>query len=131
MQLMEEAERLAQMEQVLEQRRSVIGSALRETHAAIEAVRAAEGEALMPVGAGVFVRARIEPQSTVVVAVGSGVAVEKGRDAALLFLEARSKELAAAAGQAAGQAGQVRRQLDRTRAEMDSLVGKMQAGGNV
>ena len=131
MQLMAEADHLAQMEQVLEQRRSVIVSAIRETHAAIAAVRAAEGEALMPVGAGVFVRARIEPQSTIVVFAGSGVAVEKDRDAALLFLEARSKELAAAAGDAAGQLGQVRQHLDRTRAEIDSLVGKMQAGGNV
>lgn len=129
--LMAEAERLAQMEQILEQRVSMIGAAARDTAGAIEAVRAAGGEALMPVGAGVFVRAKIEPESAVVVSVGSGVSVDKTRDSALLHLEARSKELAAAGNEAAGQLGQVRQQIYRTRAEIDSLVGKMQAGRDV
>lgn len=129
--LMSEAERLAQLEQFLERRVSMLGSAVHDTANAIEAVRTAKGEALMPIGAGVFVRARIEPESTLVVSVGSGVSVAKTRDSALLHLEARSKELSAAVNEAAGQLGQVRQQMQRIRAEMDSLVGAMQAGQNV
>ena len=129
--LMSEAERLTQLEQFLERRVSMLGAAVRETANAIESVRAAEGEALMPVGAGVFVRARIEPESTLVVSVGSGVSVEKTRDSTLLHLEARSKELVAAGNEAAGQLGQVQQQMQRIRTEIDSLVGTMQAGQNV
>ena len=131
MRLVAEAEQLAGAEQALSQHLAAIDGAMRNTHAAIEAVRAASGEALMPVGAGVFVRARVEPDSAVVVSVGSGVAVEKGRDQALLYLEARSKELEAAAAQASARLGETRQRLERARAELDALASKMQAGGNV
>lgn len=129
--LMAEGERLAQLEQIIAQRRSVISAAIRETHGAIEAVRAAGGDALMPVGAGVFVRARLDMQSPLVVSVGSGVSVEKTKDSALLHLEERSKELVAAANESTGQLGQIRQLLDKTRADLEALVSKMQAGDNV
>ena len=131
MNLMAEAEQRAQVEHALAQHISSIDSAMRGTHAAIESVRDASGEALMPVGAGVFVRARVEPGSTVVVSVGSGVAAEKTREDALLHLEARSKELEAAAAEASGQLGQTRQQLARARADLEALASKMQAGRDV
>lgn len=129
--LVAEGEQLAQAEQALAHNLSSIDAAMRSARAAIEAVRSASGEALMPVGAGVFVKSRVEPGSSVVVSVGAGVVVEKDRESALLFLEARSKELEAAAAETSGRLGQIRQRIERTRAEMDALASKMRAGGDV
>lgn len=129
--LMAEGEQLAQAEQALVHNLSSIDSAMRSARAAMDAVRSASGETLMPVGAGVFVKSRVEPGSSVVVSLGAGVAVEKDRESALLFLEARSKELEAAAAETSGKLGQIRQRIERTRAEMDALASKMRAGGDV
>src|SRR4029078_10411133 len=56
-----------------------------------------EIESLMPVGIGVYVKTNVPPVKKVVVTLGAGVALEKSREDALNYVEARIKEYEVAA----------------------------------
>ena len=49
-------------------------------------------EILVPIGAGSFLKGRIEDRENAIVSVGAGYAVEKNLDDAIAYLEARIKE---------------------------------------
>lgn len=90
----------------LVRRASVLSGALREGRAAADALRAldaasrsqegggsGEAESLVPLGLGLYGRARISYGSGVIVSIGAGAAVEKDTGAALNHVDARIKEI--------------------------------------
>lgn len=116
---------------------AMLGNARREAHSAAATLReAAAGgavEALVPVGAGVYLGASVENPDRVVIDVGAGVAMERDRASALDHVEAQIKSLEVALGSAAEQKRQVAAQLQQGRQELESLARAEMAGqgGNV
>ncbi len=72
----------------------------REAASAIDSIRGIQGdknlETLVPMGLGAFAKAAIMPDDRIIINVGAGVAIEKDRDEAINYLEARLKEFAVA-----------------------------------
>ncbi|HEY8140083.1 MAG TPA: prefoldin subunit alpha [Nitrososphaera sp.] len=75
-----------------------------------------EVESLMPIGIGVYVKTNVPPTKKLLVNLGASVVVEKSRNDALNYVEARIKEYEVAA-----------RQLEAQRQEMESRMEQMQA----
>ncbi|HEY7733776.1 MAG TPA: prefoldin subunit alpha [Nitrososphaera sp.] len=74
-----------------------------------------EVESLMPIGIGVYVKTNVPPAKKLLVNLGASVVVEKSRNDALNYVEARIKEYEVAA-----------RQLEAQRQEMESRMEQMQ-----
>jgi len=81
-------------------------------------------EVLLPVGAGVLVRATPPSTDKVLLNIGANVVVEKERDYAKKFLEARSKELEESIIALASQRNQIAQRLDSDRRVLQSIVNK-------
>ena len=75
-----------------------------------------EVESLMPIGIGVYVKTNVPPMKKLLVNLGASVVVEKSRNDALNYVEARIKEYEVAT-----------RQLEAQRQEMESRMEQMQA----
>lgn len=75
-----------------------------------------EVESLMPIGIGVYVKTNVPPMKKLLVNLGASVVVEKSRNDALNYVEARIKEYEVAA-----------RQLEAQRQEMETRMEQMQA----
>ena len=131
---------------------SVVNAALREGRAAaatlreLEAAAASgspgrdgggigESESLVPLGLGLYGRARISHGSGVVVSIGAGAAVEKDAGAALDHVDAKIKELEvegqrvnAMRAEVAQRAGQVRQELEAIMKKAAGDAAAAQAG---
>jgi len=66
--------------------------AVKETLEELKKVEEEKPEILVPIGAGSFLKARIEDKENAIVSVGAGYAIEKNLDEAIAYLEARIKE---------------------------------------
>jgi len=75
-----------------------------------------EVESLMPIGIGVYVKTNVPPTKKLLVNLGASVVVEKNRNDALNYVEARIKEYEVAS-----------RRLEAQRQEMETRMEQMQA----
>ncbi|ASJ12752.1 prefoldin subunit alpha [Thermococcus thioreducens] len=66
--------------------------AVKETLEELRKVEEEKPEILVPIGAGSFLKARIEDKENAIVSVGAGYAIEKNLDDAVSYLDARIKE---------------------------------------
>ncbi len=66
--------------------------AVKETLEELKKVEDEKPEILVPIGAGSFLKARIEDKENAIVSVGAGYAIEKNLDDAIIYLDARIKE---------------------------------------
>ncbi|WP_258084126.1 prefoldin subunit alpha [Thermococcus thermotolerans] len=66
--------------------------AVKETLEELRKVEEEKPEILVPIGAGSFLKARIEDKENAIVSVGAGYAIEKNLDDAVAYLDARIKE---------------------------------------
>lgn len=76
-------------------------------------------ESLMPIGIGVYVKTNVPPIKKLLVNFGAGVAIEKSREDALNYVEARIKEYEVAG-----------RQLDAQRQELEMRMQQIQTQVN-
>lgn len=91
--------------------------------ATIQGVSAdAESETLMPVGVGVYVKTTVPPIKKLVVNLGSGVAIEKSRDDALNFVEARIKEYEVALRQLEGQRQEIAMRMEQMQQQINMML---------
>lgn len=91
--------------------------------ATIQGVSAdAESETLMPVGVGVYVKTTVPPVKKLVVNLGSGVAIEKSRDDALNFVEARIKEYEVALRQLEGQRQEIAMRMEQMQQQINMML---------
>ena len=81
-----------------------------------------EMESLMPVGIGVHIKARVPPVTSLLVNLGAGVAIEKSRDDALNYVEARIKEYEIAARQLEAQKNEIAARLDQLQSQVNQMV---------
>ena len=79
-------------------------------------------ESLMPVGIGVHVRTVVPPIKKLVVNIGAGVAVEKNREDALNYVEARIKEYEVAARQLEAQRQEISMRMEQMQAEINHMI---------
>ncbi|HDG64094.1 MAG TPA: prefoldin subunit alpha [Thermococcus sp.] len=66
--------------------------AVKETLEGLKSVEEEKPEILVPIGAGSFLKGRIEDKQNAIVSVGSGYAIEKSLDDAIVYLDERIRE---------------------------------------
>jgi len=81
-----------------------------------------EVESLMPVGIGVYVRTNVPPVKKLVVTLGAGVALEKSREDALNYVEARIKEYEVAARQLEAQRQEIAMRMEQMQAQINQMI---------
>jgi len=99
---------------------------LREATSAIESIKAvkenSDYETLVPLGIGTFVKVKVLPNEKIVVNVGAGAALEKDKESAINYIEARIKEIEIALKETATQKQEVALRLEQGKHEMNRLI---------
>ncbi len=113
-------------------RQSIISRAMLDSNASIEAIKTlSENEkqdTLMPIGGGVYLDAKLSKPSSLVVNIGSNVAVQKSVEDTIQYLESRAKELEQAGISLEGQKIELVNRINSIRNEVNSLVAGQQPG---
>ncbi|HZC88811.1 MAG TPA: prefoldin subunit alpha [Nitrososphaera sp.] len=86
-----------------------------------------EVESLMPVGIGVYVKTIVPPIKKLLVNLGAGVALEKSREDALNYVEARIKEYEVAARQLEAQRQEIALRMEQVQAQINQMIRAAQA----
>jgi prefoldin alpha subunit len=81
-----------------------------------------EVESLMPIGIGVYVKTNVPPVKKLVVTLGAGVALEKSREDALNYVEARIKEYEVAARQLEAQRQEIAMRMEQMQGHINQMV---------
>ena len=129
----EHAQALLQQMQSLEaylsdllQREETVMRLLQEATNAVESMKIltgnAEYETLVPVGLGVYVKAKINPDQKMIVNIGAGASVEQNKESAINYMESRIKELEMVLQQLASQRQEVSMKLEQGQHEMNRLI---------
>ncbi len=129
----EQAQALLQQMQALEsylndllQREETVMRLLQEAANAVESIKAMSGnsdhETLIPVGLGVYVKAKINPEQKMIVNIGAGASIEQNKDSAINYMEARIKELEMVLQQLVSQRQEVSMKLEQGQHEMNRLI---------
>jgi prefoldin alpha subunit len=87
-----------------------------------------EVESLMPMGIGVYVKTMVPPIKKLLVNLGAGVAVEKNREDALNYVEARIKEYEVAARQLEVQRQEIAMRMDHLQSQINQMIHTAQQG---
>jgi prefoldin alpha subunit len=83
----------------------------------------AASDTLMPVGVGIYVKTTVPAAKKVLVSLGSsGVTIEKSRDDALNYVEARIKEFEVAMRQLEGQRQQIAMQMEQVQEQVNMML---------
>ena len=114
-------------------RQAAIGRMLEEARIASATIQGitseVDVETLMPVGIGVYVKTMVPPVKKVIVNLGSGVAMEKSREDALNFVEARIKEYDVAVRQLEGQRQEIAMRMEQMQGQINSMLRSSQQQG--
>ncbi|HLG37227.1 MAG TPA: prefoldin subunit alpha, partial [Nitrososphaera sp.] len=86
-------------------------------------------ETLMPVGIGVYVKTNVPPIEKLLVNLGAGVAVEKSREDALNYVEARIKEYDVAVRQLEAQRQELEMRMQQVQAQINQMLKAAQQHG--
>lgn len=86
-------------------------------------------ESLMPIGIGVYVKTIVPPIKKLLVSLGAGVALEKSREDALNYVEARIKEYEVAARQLEAQRQEIAMRMEQMQAQINQMIKTAQAQG--
>ena len=129
----ERAQQLMQHMQMLEnyftdlsQRESTLYGILKEATAAIESIKSLskkpDSDALVSIGMGTFVKAKISSSEKLVLNIGAGVSLEKDPNSAINFLEARIKEIEVAIQDTSSKKYQIAAQLEQGKHQINQLI---------
>ncbi|HET7336835.1 MAG TPA: prefoldin subunit alpha [Candidatus Nitrosotalea sp.] len=129
----EQAQALMQQLQAMEsyltdlvQREETVMRLLQEAASAVESMKGMTGnvecETLVPVGLGVYVKAKINPEQKMIVNIGAGASVEQDKNSAINYIESRIKELEMVLQQLASQRQEVSMKLEQGQHEMNKLI---------
>jgi prefoldin alpha subunit len=129
----DQAQALLQQMQALEsylsdllQREETVMRLLQEATNAVESLKVIAGtvehETLVPVGLGVYVKARISPNQKIIVNIGAGASLEQDKESAINYMESRIKELEMVLQQLASQRQEVSMKLEQGQHEMNKLI---------
>ena len=79
-------------------------------------------ETLMPVGIGVYVKTNVPPIKKLLVNLGAGVAIEKSREDALNYVEARIKEYDVAGKHLEAQRQELEMRMQQVQAQINQML---------
>ena len=103
---------------------------IKEAASAIQSIKTLkekpESSTLVPMGMGSFVKANISSNEKLILNLGAGVAIEKDKDSAINFLEARLKEMEVALKDTSAQKQQVMANLEMGKQEVNRLMQQAQ-----
>jgi prefoldin alpha subunit len=110
----------------LVQQEETVMRLLQEAINAVESMKVMTGnvdcETLVPVGLGVYVKARINPDQKMIVNIGAGASVEQDKNSAINYMESRIKELEMVLQQLTSQRHEVSMKLEQGQHEMNKLI---------
>ena len=86
-------------------------------------------ESLMPIGIGVYVKTNVPPIKKLLVNFGAGVAIEKSREDALNYVEARIKEYEVAGRQLDAQRQELEMRMQQVQAQVNQMLKAAQQHG--
>ena len=99
---------------------------LREATSATESIKSLgekpELNTLVPMGMGTFVKAKISSNEKLILNIGAGAAIEKDKDSAINFLEARIKELEVAIRDTFSQKQQIVANLEQGKQQFNRMT---------
>ena len=133
----EQAQQLMYQMQMLEgyltdlsQKESSLLNIVREAISATESIKnskiKSDSEALVPIGMGTYMKAKILPNQNVILNIGAGAAIEKDQESAINWIESRIKEFETALQETNAQKQQVIASLESGKQQMNQLM--QQAG---
>jgi prefoldin alpha subunit len=113
-------------------RESTIIRFLQEARLVIDAIRGlssstGEVDTLLPLGIGVYVHAKVNANDKLLVSIGSDIAIEKGKDDAINYIEGRVKELENALVAVNNQKQEIQMRIESIRGEMNTIMQQMQS----
>lgn len=99
---------------------------IREASSAIQSIRSIsdkpESSALVPIGMGSFVKAKLSSDDKFILNLGAGAAIEKDKDSAINYIESRIKEMEVALNDIVAQKQQVMANLEQGKQEVNRLI---------
>lgn len=111
-------------------RQNLLERALLESRAALDAIKGLADqpakEILTQIGGGAMLRSPPPSVEKVMVAVGSGVVIEKARDEAVALLEERSRDLEKSIVSLVGQRNEIAQRLNQDRQVLNSMLSQNQ-----
>jgi prefoldin alpha subunit len=129
----EQAQQLMYQMQMLEnyfvelsQKEESVINIIREASSAIQSIRSIsdkpESSALVPIGMGSFVKAKLSSNDKFILNLGAGAAIEKDKDSAINFIESKIKEMEVALSDLVAQKQQVMANLEQGKQEINRLI---------
>ena len=79
-------------------------------------------ESLMPIGIGVYVKTTVPPIKKLLVNLDAGVAIEKNREDALNYVEARIKEYEVASRQLEAQRQEIAMRINQLQSQINQMI---------
>jgi prefoldin alpha subunit len=79
-------------------------------------------ESLMPIGIGVYVKTTVPPIKKLLVNLDAGVAIEKSREDALNYVEARIKEYELASKQLEAQRQEIAMRINQLQSQINQMI---------
>ena len=133
----EQAQQLMYQMQMLEgyltelsQKESSLLNIIREAISATESIKnskiKSDSDALIPIGMGTYMKAKILPNQKIILNIGAGAAIEKDQESAVNWIESRIKEFEIALQETNAQKQQVIANLESGKQQMNQLM--QQAG---
>ncbi|MFQ6025377.1 MAG: prefoldin subunit alpha [Nitrosopumilaceae archaeon] len=108
------------------QKERITVNVIQEASSAIESIKGIgekeQPEALVPVGLGAYVKAKIIPNEKMILNIGAGTAMERNKDSVINYIESRIKEMQVALQETAAQKQQVTAKLEQSKQEINSLL---------
>jgi len=129
----EQAQALLQQMQSLETylgdlvaREETVMRLLQEATNSVEAMKVMMGnvehETLVPLGLGVYAKAKISADQKLIVNIGAGASIEQNKESAINYIESRIKELEMVLQQLSSQRHEVSMRLEQGQQEMNKLI---------
>ncbi len=107
-------------------RQVAVGRAIEEARLASTTIQnitsESDVESLMPIGIGVYIKAKVPPMKKLLVNLDAGIAIEKSREDALNYVESRIKEYEVAARQLEAQRQQIGVHMNQLQSQINQMI---------
>ena len=110
----------------LTQREQTLLGIMREASASIESIKSLhekpQSSTMVPIGMGTYVKTEFSSENKVVLNIGAGIAIEKDKDSAINYLEARLKEVEVAIQDTSAKRQEAAHRLEQGKQQINMLM---------
>jgi prefoldin alpha subunit len=107
-------------------RQLTVNRVMEEAHLASTTIQTinseSDVESLMPIGIGIYVKTTVPPIKKLLVNMDAGVAIEKSREDALNYVEARIKEYEVASRQLEAQRQEITMRINQLQSQINQMI---------